>query len=70
MAKKKAEKIEDQVGESTEKVLTPKIKLVRFTLKNRMIREFCPEFHGKDFVKVADTFGETKEMFIEKREDL
>lgn len=43
---------------------------VRFTRKDGSTREFTPELHGEDFVKVADEFGVTNEKTIATREDL
>lgn len=43
---------------------------VLFTRKDGSTREFTPDLHGKDFVKVADEFGETNKITIATREDL
>lgn len=55
--------------EEVEETPVNDITKVVFTFKNKATREFCPEFHGKDFIKVADGFAKTKAMLIEKRED-
>lgn len=46
------------------------IECVKFTRKDGSTREFTPELHGEDFVKVADEFAETNAKTIESREDL
>lgn len=66
---KKIEKEDIEIGNIVETEEVKKIEKVVFTFKNKATREFCPEFHGKDFIKVADEFGKTKALIIEKRED-
>lgn len=43
---------------------------VVFTRKDGSTREFTPDLHGEEFVKVADEFGETNKITIATREDL
>lgn len=62
-------KIEDEVVVE-KKGKKGDVSRVVFTRKDGSTREFTPDLHGEDFVKVADEFGETNKLFIADRKDL